>query len=151
MKRILLALTLAFLAHAAQAQPNNFPAEPELQWHSNGIVIGKNPARIVGRRPPGCPKRYCGCGLSLKIFGRNIRRLWLAANWLAFPRTSPRPGMVAARRGHVMQLRSHVAGNRWLVFDPNSGGGKTRIHVRDISDYRIVNPRAAQLAGVRSW
>jgi len=46
----------------------------------------------------------------------------------------------------VMQLKQHVGGNRWIVFDPNSGRGLTRIHVRSVAGFVIVNPLAAQYA-----
>ncbi|WP_416193727.1 hypothetical protein [Nitrobacter sp. TKz-YC01] len=97
--------------------------------------------RIVGGRPHGCPRRYCGCGASLHIFGRIIPRLNLAANWLRFPRAAPAPGMVAARRGHVFVLKRHLHGKVWLVWDANSGRGKTRIHPRSIAGFTIVDPR----------
>ncbi|EAQ34499.1 hypothetical protein NB311A_12177 [Nitrobacter sp. Nb-311A] len=98
--------------------------------------------RIVGGRPRGCPRRYCGCGASLHIFGRIIPRLNLAANWLRFPRAAPAPGMVAARRGHVFVLKRHLHGRTWLVWDANSGRGKTRVHPRSIAGFTIVDPRA---------
>ncbi|WP_416192945.1 hypothetical protein [Nitrobacter sp. TKz-YC01] len=97
--------------------------------------------RIVGGRPAGCPRRYCGCGASLHIFGRIIPRLNLAANWLRFPRAAPAPGMVAARRHHVFVLKRHLHGRVWLVWDANSGRGKTRIHPRSIAGFTIVDPR----------
>jgi hypothetical protein len=102
---------------------------------------------VVGGRPAGCPARYCGCGLSIKLFGRVIPELNLAENWIRrFPRTSPASGMVAARRGHAMELREHVKGEFWLVYDPNSGRGLTRIHVRSISRFAVVNPYATRVA-----
>ena len=97
-------------------------------------------ARVIGGRPAGCPARFCGCGASLHLFGRIIPRLNLAANWLRFPRAAPAPKMVAARRGHVFVLEQHVEGNKWLVFDANSGGRLTRMHVRSIAGFAIVNP-----------
>lgn len=100
--------------------------------------------------PAGCPSRaFCGCGAAVRVFGRPIRSLWLAANWLKFPRTSPAPGMVAARRGHVFVLEAHLGGNTWRVYDANSGGRKTRIHARSIAGYSIVNPHAARYASVQ--
>lgn len=97
---------------------------------------------IVGH-PPGCPRRaFCGCGAAVRVFGTPRRDLWLAAAWLRFPRTSPAPGMVAARRGHVFVLEGHVSGNTWLVYDANSGGRQTRIHHRSLAGYTVVNPRA---------
>ena len=102
---------------------------------------------ILGGRPSGCPHRFCGCEASLYVFGEIRKDLNLAANWARkFPRTSPAPGMVAARSGHVFVLMSHVEGNKWVVHDGNSGGGKTRRHVRSIAGYAIVNPHASRYA-----
>ena len=97
---------------------------------------------ILGSRPAGCPHRFCGCALAIKIFGRIVPHLNLAANWLRFPRTAPAPGMVAARRGHVFKLLVHLRGHVWQVWDANSGRGRIRIHPRSIAGYVIVNPRA---------
>ncbi len=97
-------------------------------------------AAIVGGRPEGCPRRFCGCALAIKLFGRIVPHLNLAANWLKFPRVTPAPGMVAARRGHVFKLIAHVKGNIWSVWDANSGGGHIRIHHRSIAGYVVVNP-----------
>lgn len=80
-------------------------------------ILAEGAGRVVGGRPRGCPRRYCGCGASLYIFGRIIPRLNLAANWLRFPRAAPAPGMVAARRGHVFVLKRHIRGRVWLVHD----------------------------------
>lgn len=98
--------------------------------------------RVVGGRPAGCPSSFCGCGASLRVFGRIIPELNLASNWLRFPRTSPAPGMVAARRGHVFVLEQHLGGDMWMAYDANSGGRATRLHARSLRGYTIVNPRA---------
>lgn len=105
------------------------------------VTYNRGPTTIVGGRPPGCPGLFCGCALSLKIFGKIIPRLNLAGNWLSFPRTSPVPGAVAANRRHVFQLLSHVEGNIWQVWDANSGGRLTRIHNRSIAGYTTVMPK----------
>nr|WP_247774092.1 hypothetical protein [Bradyrhizobium sp. 192] len=99
--------------------------------------------RIVGGRPAGCPRSFCGCGAAIRVFGRIVSELNLAANWLRFPRSAPAPGMVAARRGHVFVLERHVAGDVWMAYDANSGGHATRIHARSLKGYIIVNPRLA--------
>jgi hypothetical protein len=100
------------------------------------------PAQVVGH-PPGCPSRaFCGCGAAVRVFGSPIRSLWLAANWLKFPRTAPAPGMVAARRGHVFVLEQYISGSTWLAYDANSGRRQTRIHARSIAGFVIVNPKA---------
>lgn len=97
--------------------------------------------RVVGGRPAGCPSSFCGCGASLRVFGRVVPELNLASNWLRFPRTAPAPGMVAARRGHVFVLEQHLAGDTWMAYDANSGGHATRIHARSLRGYTVVNPR----------
>ncbi len=91
--------------------------------------------------PPGCPRRaFCGCGAAVEVFGRPVRSLWLAANWLRYPRTSPAPGMVAARRGHVFVIKQVLGGGRVLAYDANSGGRRTRLHVRSLAGFVVVNP-----------
>lgn len=100
-------------------------------------------AQIVGGRPTGCPRSFCGCGAAIRVFGRIVPELNLASNWLRFPRTSPAPGMVAARHGHVFVLEKHVEGDLWMAYDANSGGHATRIHARSLRGYTVVNPHAA--------
>ena len=108
-------------------------------------VVEANSGRgqIIGGRPAGCPRSFCGCGASIRVFGRIVPGLNLASNWLRFPRTAPAPGMVAARRGHVFVLEQHVEGDTWMAYDANSGGHATRIHARSLRGYIVVNPRAA--------
>jgi hypothetical protein len=97
--------------------------------------------RVIGGRPQGCPHRFCACALALKIFGRIVPSLNLAANWARkFERVAAAPGMVAARRGHAFQLLAHIRGSTWRVWDANSGHGRIRIHPRSIAGYVIVNP-----------
>ena len=100
----------------------------------------KQAAQVIGGRPAGCPRQFCGCGASLHLFGKIVPGLNLAANWLRFPRAAPAPGMVAARRGHVFVLKQHLGGNTWLAHDSNSGRGLTRLHARSLAGYSIVNP-----------
>jgi len=108
-----------------------------------GTVVTHSGDRIVGGRPAGCPSSFCGCGAALRVFGRVVPELNLAANWLRFPRTSPAPGMVAARRGHVFVLEQHLAGDVWMAYDANSGGRATRVHARSLRGYTVVNPRGS--------
>lgn len=99
--------------------------------------------------PAGCPRRlFCGCGASVKVFGKPVRSLYLARNWLKFPRTAAAPGMVAANRRHVMVIEQVMAGNRAVVFDANSGRGLTRRHVRSLAGFTVVNPRASRVASL---
>jgi len=102
---------------------------------------------VVGGRPAGCPRRYCGCGVSLKVFGKIIPELNLASNWLRkFPRTSAAAGMVAARSGHVFYIQSVNGDGTVVAFDPNSGGGFTRLHTVSLRGYRVVDPNGNRVA-----
>ena len=98
--------------------------------------------RVIGGRPAGCPRSFCGCGAAIKVFGHIVPELNLASNWLRFPRAAPAPGMVAARHGHVFVLEQHVGGDVWMAYDANSGGRSTRIHARSLRGYTVVNPHA---------
>ena len=99
--------------------------------------------------PEGCPRRlFCGCGTSLYIFGRNIRELWLSGNWFRFPPSEPGPMKVAVRRGHVFAIIKNLGGGNVLAYDPNSGGRKTRIHVRNLRGYSVRDPMAGSAS---SW
>ena len=113
--------------------------------------VDANGGAVVSHRPQGCPHAFCGCEASLYVFGKIRPELNLASNWIRkFPRTSPAPGMAAARSGHVMVLMSHVEGSNWLVHDGNSGGGLTREHIRSIRGYVIVNPRSSYAENLSS-
>jgi hypothetical protein len=116
------------------------PAESRRVTDANGNSV------VVGRRPPGCPYEFCGCEASLYVFGKIRPYLNLASNWIRkFPRTTPAPGMVAARNHHVMVLMSHAGGSDWLVHDGNSGGHKTREHLQSIKGYVIVDPHGTRM------
>lgn len=98
-----------------------------------------------------CPRvAFCGCGASVKVFGKPVRELYLARAWYRFPRSQPAPGTVAVRPGHVFVLLSHISGNVWSVYDANSGKRLTRIHPRSIAGFTIVNPHGAYAARVSS-
>ncbi|MBI3704556.1 MAG: hypothetical protein HY244_12100 [Rhizobiales bacterium] len=106
-----------------------------------------NAVVLLGGRPAGCPRNFCGCEASRYVFGKIRPELNLASNWIRkFARAVPAPGMAAARSGHVMILMSHVSGSYWLVHDGNSGKGLTREHVRSINGHVIVDPRSLRSA-----
>lgn len=110
-----------------------YPPETQRSFLQRGATILPHPS--------GCPRRaFCGCGAAVEVFGRPIRALWLAANWLRYPRTSPAPGMVAARRGHVFVIKQVLGGGNVLAYDANSGGRRTRLHVRSLAGFVVVNP-----------
>lgn len=104
--------------------------------------VADKPSTVVAH-PPGCPWRaFCGCGAAVRVFGRPVRDLWLAANWFRFPRAAPAAGMVAVRRHHVFVLEQHLGGSTWLAYDANSGRHATRVHARSITGFVIVNPHS---------
>jgi len=128
-------------------KPTSYSARPSLEQRPASMrnamaAVDSSQGQVIGSRPAGCPHSFCGCGASLRVFGRIVPGLNLASNWLRFPRTAPAPGMVAARRGHVFVLERHVEGDMWMAYDANSGGHATRIHARSLRGYTVVNPRA---------
>lgn len=148
---LLLAIVLVLMSIAqSQAEPGDtYPSEIRVKLtHANapaGYRLAPTTLVVSGQyshRPAQCPRRYCGCDLSIEIFGRADPKLFPAANWFRFPRAQPAPGMVAVRQHHVMRLIAHVDGKNWRVRDPNSGGGLTREHIRSIAGFVIVNPHA---------
>lgn len=93
--------------------------------------------------PEGCPKRrFCGCGVALKVFGKAVvvGGLAIAKEWLRFPPAEPAPGMVAARRGHVFLIEKVLGNGTVLAYDPNSGRNLTRRHIRSLAGYSVRNP-----------
>lgn len=94
--------------------------------------------------PAGCPRRaFCGCGAALERFGHHVRGLWLARNWLRFPRVprgSEAPGHAAARRGHVFIIKAVLGNGLVMAYDANSGGRRTRLHVRSLAGFTVVDP-----------
>lgn len=126
-------------------------AEPMGRKHiapSNGYTMASE-ERVIGGRPAGCPHRYCGCSASLRVFGRIIAELNLAANWRKFPSAAPAPGMAAWRYGHVFVIESVNGDGTVLAHDGNSGGGLTRMHTISLRGYRIVNPNGATFSARR--
>ena len=117
---------------------------PVVDGTGNRAYAMADEAQIIGTRPSGCPHQYCGCGLR-KYLGLEDKRLNLASNWARlFPRESgPRAGLAAVRSGHVMYIEGSAGNGQWRVRDYNSGGGLSRVHVRDVRGYVFVNPRAA--------
>lgn len=91
--------------------------------------------------PAGCPRYlFCGCGASVEVFGHPVRGLYLAWNWIRYPRASPGPGMVAVWRGHVSVIRQSYGDGTAMVYDANSGGGLTRIRRVSLRGAVIVDP-----------
>lgn len=107
------------------------------------------PAAKIVEHPDGCPRRlFCGCGAAERlktmwgIVVEKPRELWLASNWYRFPRSPPAPGTVAVRRHHVYVIEAVLGNGTVVAYDANSGRGLTRIHVRSLAGYTVVNPRS---------
>jgi hypothetical protein len=99
-------------------------------------------APTVVAHPAGCPRvAFCGCGAAVRVFGHPVRDLWLAANWFKFPRASLAPGTVAVKHHHVFVVEQVLGNGMVLAYDANSGGHATRIHMRSVAGYTIVQPR----------
>lgn len=99
--------------------------------------------------PAGCPRRaFCACGAAVHLFGKPIRGLWPVRAWRQFRQATPAPGRVAIerRRSHLFVLKQHVGGSNWLVYDWNSGGHRSRVHVRSIASAIIVDPTSRSYA-----
>lgn len=130
------------------AKTSPTPPLPRAAPRSRG---GEHPGiatRIVPN-PEGCPRvSFCGCGTALHIFGKNVRAAWLAAWWFRFPSATPGPGKVAVRRHHVFAILRDLGRGRVLAYDPNSGGHKTRIHVRSLRGYSVRDPGGKRIAGL---
>jgi hypothetical protein len=140
-------LAAVLVALVASIALTTSPASARHRHHHHHHYYDANGNGTYVAHPSGCPgSAFCGCGASVRLFGRSIRELWLARAWFKFPRSSPAPDMAAVRNHHVMVLISQVEGSTWMVYDANSGGHATRIHARSIAGYVIVNPRAGKLA-----
>lgn len=129
---------------ASQTAMAAVPQVPVVDAIGNRAYAMADAAQIIGTRPSDCPHQYCGCGLR-KYLGLDDKRLNLASNWARlFPRESgPRAGVAAVRSGHVMYIEGSAGNGQWRVRDYNSGGGLSRVHVRDVRGYVFVNPHGA--------
>jgi hypothetical protein len=128
---IILGLVGALFASSAEARHHR---------HARG---GLYDSGSVVEHPAGCPHRaFCGCGAALHVFGHHVRELWLAANWLRFPRAMGwAPGVAGVRRHHVFIVEQVLGDGRVLAWDANSGRGLTRVHVISTAGYVPVQPR----------
>lgn len=126
------AIALAILALTLTAAE----ARPYARAHSSDV------GQILPH-PSGCPSRlFCGCGVSVRVFGHAIKALFNHRAWLHFPRTYAHAGAVAVWRGspgHVAYIES-VSGDGAVLYDPNSGHHLTRRHLASLQGATIVDP-----------
>ncbi len=117
--------------------------------HHSHHYRGDFGSSTIVSHPAGCPHTaFCGCGAALEVFGKNIRELWLAANWFRFPRAAPAPGMVAVRQHHVFVIREVHDDGTVLAYDANSGGHQTRIHTVSLRGYSVRNPHGSRYSSL---
>jgi hypothetical protein len=107
----------------------------------------------IVEHPSGCPRYlFCGCGASAYVFGHPVRSLYLVRNWYQFPRTAPAQGMaVLFSSRHVAIIEQYHGDGTATLYDPNSGGGLTRIRRVKIANLVVVDPhgqRTTRAAGV---
>ena len=134
MRYLILILLALIWAGPAQARHRHH------HRHHAAVQAASTENQVIGGRPPGCPRAFCGCSASLKIFGRIIPELNLAANWGKFPPASPGPGMAAWRKHHVFVILAVNSDGTVLAHDGNSGKHLTRIHAVKLNGYRVVDP-----------
>lgn len=98
----------------------------------------------VVSHPEGCPRsQFCGCGVSVRVFGHSVRDLWLVQNWYRFPRAQAAAGNVAILGSrHVAYIVQAYGDGTATLYDPNSGGGLTRVHRVSLRGWAVVDPRA---------
>jgi len=102
--------------------------------------------------PTGCPAiAFCGCGAAKDLgLEDKDKSLWAAASWFKFPRSQPARNTVAVAKHHVFVLKQDQGNGLWLVADYNSGGHLSRLHVRGLKGFTIVNPLPAKLKSLWS-
>ena len=98
----------------------------------------------VVSHPAGCPRsQFCGCGVAVRVFGSPVRDLWLVQNWYRFPRAQPAAGNVAILGSrHVAYILQAYGDGTATLYDPNSGGGLTRVHRVSLRGWAVVDPHA---------
>ena len=94
----------------------------------------------------GCPRYlFCGCAASAHVFGNPVRSLYLVRNWYQFPRVAPAAGMaVLFGLRHVAIIEEYHGDGTATLYDPNSGGGLTRLHRVKIAGLLVVDPHGQQ-------
>lgn len=107
-------------------------------------------SRIVAH-PAGCPMTlFCGCGVSVRVWGHPVRAFYQATAYGRLPRGSIASGNVAWRYrkggGHAVYIEEALGGTLARVYDPNSGRHQTRVQVLNLAGWRIVDPRVVRVA-----
>jgi hypothetical protein len=144
MRKLFLVAMLLFAASPAYAHHHAQRHHYRHRVHPMVTALGQGFGHMLESlepHPAGCPSRaFCGCGVSVRVFGHSVRDLWLASNWFRFPRTFAHAGAVAVRSHHVFYIEEAYGDGTALAYDPNSGGHATRVHRVSLAGYAIVEP-----------
>jgi hypothetical protein len=120
-----------------------FKPTRQVPVHISHVATAASSAEVVSH-PEGCPRSlFCGCGVSVRVFGHPVRDLWLVQNWYRFPRAEAAAGNVAILGSrHVAYILQAYGDGTATLYDPNSGGGLTRVHRVSLRGWAVVDPRA---------
>lgn len=144
--RILLAASIMLLSViSAQAAHHQHFHRRFLIRHGSADYARVADRGSIVAHPAGCPRSaFCGCGVSNRVFGRPVRSLWLVRNWYRFPRAPAVPGnVVLFGTRHVAYIEAVNGDGTAMLYDPNSGGGMTRVHRVNIAGLTIVSPQGS--------
>lgn len=155
-RAVVLACAFALVGSAAHAKPRHhiaradsavgFSCVPDNDGHQvcqgsisrtvgqRRVTAAYDGSTVIGGRPAGCPRQYCGCGAA-RFLGLSDPRLNLAWNWTKYYH-GPTP--VAVWRHHIAIIERMTGPNTAILRDYNSGRGLSRIHERSIAGARIV-------------
>src|ERR1700678_318601 len=135
-------IVLACLFFISPAEARHHHRHHHVRHHR--VHVAALPAQIVAH-PEGCPRvAFCACGAAVHLLGSAHAASWLASAWYRYPRATSAPKTAGVLPHHVIALEYQVSGSLWMVYDANSGGHATRLHVIDISRYTIVDPAGAK-------
>lgn len=120
-----------------------FKPTRQVPVHISHVATAASSTEVVSH-PEGCPRSlFCGCGVSVRVFGHPVRDLWLVQNWYRFPRAEAAAGNVAILGSrHVAYILQAYGDGTATLYDPNSGGGLTRVHRVSLRGWAVVDPRA---------
>lgn len=142
MRSLVAALSLAFLLA--------IPSTAEARHHKQSDAHRQHHARSAhhvhhvrhARYNDDRPSAWCGWFMARRIYGHDVRRLWLAANWAREGRAvgGPIEGAIGVAAHHVVQVLKVLGPGRILAISGNdSHAVRTRERsTRGIFAWRVV-------------
>jgi hypothetical protein len=105
---------------------------PHTVWEGFRAEVGAAVTKVLGGRPAGAPRAWCGFWLGRHL-GIPDRRLWLARNWASVGSNAggPAVGAVVVWRHHVGIITGRTASG-WVVKSGNDGH-RVRERVRSVA------------------